>query len=113
MCHFWALPNQQQVKIWCQKYLQMGYNYLIEEKTLWEKGKLLIMSNFLFSHNVFKGCLLLMRQNEYLWSRGLSDHKETPSSKHNGKLRKYSYPEFSPFPDISIFSFSHFVFYPS
>ena len=28
-------------------------------------------SNFSFSHNVFKSCLLLMRQNEYLWSRGL------------------------------------------
>ena len=24
-----------------------------------------------FSHNVFKNCLLLMRQNEYLWSKGL------------------------------------------
>ena len=28
------------------------------------------MSNFSFSHNVFKSCLLLMRQNEYLWSKG-------------------------------------------
>ena len=25
----------------------------------------------LFSHNVFESCLLLMRQNEYLWSKGL------------------------------------------
>ena len=24
-----------------------------------------------FYHNVFKSCLLLMRQNEYLWSEGL------------------------------------------
>ena len=29
------------------------------------------MSNFYFSHNVFKNCLLLMRQNEYLWSKEL------------------------------------------
>ena len=29
------------------------------------------MSNFSFSHNVFNNCLLLMRQNEYLWSKGL------------------------------------------
>ena len=29
------------------------------------------LSNFSFSHNVFKSCLLLMRQNEYLWSKGL------------------------------------------
>ena len=30
------------------------------------------MSNFSFSHNVFKSCLLLMCQNEYLWSKGLN-----------------------------------------
>ena len=28
-------------------------------------------SNFSFSHNVFNGCILLMHQNEYLWSKGL------------------------------------------
>ena len=48
------------------------YSYLIEQKTLWEKKKLLITSNFFFSHNVFKSYLLFMRQNEYLWTRGLS-----------------------------------------
>ena len=48
-----------------------GYNYLIEKKTLWEKDKLLVTSNFSFSHNVFKSCLLFMHQNEYLWSKGL------------------------------------------
>ena len=38
-----------------------GYNSLIEYKTLWEKKKLLITSNFFFSPSVFKSCLLLMR----------------------------------------------------
>ena len=38
---------------------------------MWEKKKLLVTSNFFFSHNVFKSCLLLMRQNEYLWSKGI------------------------------------------
>ena len=47
------------------------YSYLTELKTLWEKEKLLVTSNFSFSHNVFKSCLLLMCQNEYLWSKGL------------------------------------------
>ena len=32
------------------------------------KGKLLVTSNFSFSHNVFKSCLFLMCQNEYMWS---------------------------------------------
>ena len=30
ICKFWALLIQQQLKIRCQKYGQMGYNYLIE-----------------------------------------------------------------------------------
>ena len=66
-----------------------GYNYLIESKTLWEKEKLLIMSNFSFSHNVFKSCLLLMRQNEYLWRKVLTNPK---NSNH---LRKSSSNAFS------------------
>ena len=49
-----------------------GYCYLTELKTLWEKGKLLITSNIAFLNNVFKSCLLLMHQNEYLCSKGLS-----------------------------------------
>ena len=48
-----------------------GYSYLIEQKTLFENEKLLLTSNFSFFHNVFKSCLLLMCQNEYLWSKGL------------------------------------------
>ena len=48
------------------------YNYLIEKNTLWEKKKLLITSNIFFSHKVFKSCRFLMRQNEYLWNKGLN-----------------------------------------
>ena len=36
-----------------------------------KKEKLLATSNFSFSHNVFKSCLMFMHQNEYLWSKGL------------------------------------------
>ena len=35
------------------------------------KEELLVTSNFSFSHNVCKSCLLLMRQNKSLWSKGL------------------------------------------
>ena len=48
-----------------------GYNYLIDLKALWDKEKLLVTSNFCFSDNVFKSCLVLVCQNEYLWSKGL------------------------------------------
>ena len=50
-----------------------GYKFLIDKKTLWEKKKLLVTSNFFFSHNVFKSCLLLMRYSEYLWNKGLTN----------------------------------------
>ena len=71
ICEFQALSIQQQIKIWCKKMDKWGYKYLIEWKALWEKEKLLITSNFFFSLDVYKSCLLLMRQNEYLWSKGL------------------------------------------
>ena len=55
-------------KIWTKG----GYSYLIDYTTLWEKEKLLVTSNFFFSHSVFKSCLLLMHQIEYLRSKGLT-----------------------------------------
>ena len=51
-----------------------GYSYLIELKTLQEKEKLLVASNFSFFHNFFKSCLLLMCRNEYMWSKGLRNN---------------------------------------
>ena len=44
ICKFFALPIQKQIKIWCQIYGQMRYNYLIDKKTLWEKEKLFVTS---------------------------------------------------------------------
>ena len=37
----------------------------------WEKGKLLVMSNFSFSHSVFKRPILQTYQNKGLFGRGL------------------------------------------
>ena len=59
-----AANKNMMSRIWTNG-VQLSY------KTLWEKNKLLVTSNFFFSHNVFKSCLLLTRQNEYLWSKGL------------------------------------------
>ena len=36
------------------------------------KGEIAPMHIFSFSNNVFKSCLLLMDQNEYLWTKGLT-----------------------------------------
>ena len=41
-------------------------------KTLWEKEKLLITSNFSFSHSVFKRLRLQTRKNQGLFGKGLN-----------------------------------------
>ena len=41
------------------------------QKTLWEKEKLLVMSNFSFSHHVFKGLVLQTHKNQGLFGKGL------------------------------------------
>ena len=44
---------------------------LNKEKTLWVKEKLLVMSNFSFSHSVFKGLVSQGRQKVSLCGNGL------------------------------------------
>ena len=41
-------------------------------KTLWEKEKLLVTSNFSFSYSVFKRLVLQTRKNQGLFGKGLS-----------------------------------------
>ena len=41
------------------------------QKTLWEKEKLLVTSNFSFSHSVFKRLVLQTRKNQDLYGKGL------------------------------------------
>ena len=55
------------------KYGQMGIKLSDWVQNIVEKEKLLVTSNFSFSRNVFISCLLLMRQNEFLRSKGLND----------------------------------------
>ena len=42
------------------------------KKTLWEKEKLLVTSNFSFSHSVFNRLVLQARKNQRLFGKGLS-----------------------------------------
>ena len=48
-------------------------------KTLWEKKKLLVMSNFFFSHSVFKRLVLQTGKNQGLFGKGLNIAKMTIS----------------------------------
>ena len=60
---------RRQFQIWWkwQKVLQMG------KKTLWEKEKLLITSNFSFSHSVFKRLVPHTRKIQGLFGKGLNN----------------------------------------
>ena len=42
------------------------------KKTLWEKEKLLVLSNFSFSHSVFKRLILQARKPPGLFRKGLN-----------------------------------------
>ena len=50
----------------------MKNNCHIGYKTLWEKEKLLVTSNFSFSHNAFHSYISLVRQNAALYGNGLN-----------------------------------------
>ena len=41
------------------------------QKTLWKKVKLLVTSNFTFSHSVFERLVLQTRKNQGLFGKGL------------------------------------------
>ena len=43
-------------------------------KTLWEKEKLLVTSNFSFSHSVFKSLVMQTRKNQGLFGKGLKSY---------------------------------------
>ena len=50
----------------------MADSSLKGKKTLWEKEKLLVKSNFTFSHSVFKGHALQTHKNKGLFGKGLT-----------------------------------------
>ena len=50
--------------------LKNGRKFLTIEK-LWEKAKLLLTSNFSFSHSVFKRLIMQTRENQGLFGKGL------------------------------------------
>ena len=95
-------------------------------KTLWEKKKLLVRSNFSFSHSVFKRPLLQTHKNQGLFGKRLTHYQTTnfrlfqtervcrqqfqiwrkwhkviqTGRKHCGKRRNFSLRAISPFPTV-------------
>ena len=64
--------------------------FITDKKTLREKKKLLVMSNFSFSFGVFKKLVLQTRKNQGLFGKGLNDNQLlfTTQSRLSTTLRK-------------------------
>ena len=58
-------------------------------KTLWEKEKLLVTSNFSFSHSVFKRLVLQTRKNQGLFGKGLK--KKLTDGWTNGRTHRRTF----------------------
>ena len=93
---------------------KMAENYQNILKTRWEKEKLLVTSNFSFSHIVFKRPVSQGRQKVSLCGNGLTLYHTIPTFNdfETGRLLKTLW-EKEKMMVTSIFSFSHNVFYPS
>ena len=102
----------------------MAESYLNRQKTLWEKEKLLITSNFSFSHGVFKRLELQTCKNQGLFGkelrlRMLKGHRTSFNSLPQNpdleqpKRRRFwkTLREKKKMLVTSIFFFSHSVFY--
>ena len=54
ICQFWALPIQQQVTIWCQKYGQMGIQLSDGPENIVGKGEIACYEQFLLFPQCFQ-----------------------------------------------------------
>ena len=68
---FWTGPNLKSLQTTISNLLKMAEISTNGWKTLWEKKKLLVTSNFFFSHSVFKRLVLQTRKNQGLFGKGL------------------------------------------
>ena len=83
------------------------------QKTLWEKVKLLVTSNFTFSHSVFKRLVLQTRKNQGLFGKELTLSQTSPGFLRvcSASLLKTLWVK-EKLLVMSNFSFSYCVFYP-
>ena len=68
---FQTLPNWKSLQTTISNLTKMAERYPNRWKTLWEKEKLLVTSNFSFSHSVFKRLVSQGRQKVSLCGNGL------------------------------------------
>ena len=69
---FQTLPNQRSLKTTILSLMKIAKSYPKGLKSLWENEKLLVLSNFSFSHRVFQRLLLQTRKNQGLFGKGIT-----------------------------------------
>ena len=74
---FWTPANWESLQTTISNLMKMAESFLKGWKTLQEKEKLLIMSNFSFSCSVFKRLVLQTRNNQGLFGKGLKGKNTT------------------------------------
>ena len=90
---------------------KMAEIYPNGRKTLWEKEKLLVTSNFSFAHSVFKRLVSQGRQKVSLFGNGLTLYHTTPTINDINTRAFENLWEEEKMLVTSIFSFSNNVFY--
>ena len=79
-------------------------------KTLWEKEKLLVMSNFSFSHSVFKRSLLQTRKIQGLFGEGLNCSEEENNKGKKKKIPPILSRACVAYPKDNFYKQGHFIF---
>ena len=74
--NFKTLPNRNSLQTKISSLMKMSESSTNWWKTLWEKEKLLVTSNFSCSHSVFKRLKLQTRKNQGLFGKGISARRE-------------------------------------
>ena len=64
---FYTLPYSKCLQTTILNLMKMAESSSDGWKTLWEKEKLLVTSNFSFSHSVFKACFLEASKGVIVW----------------------------------------------
>ena len=86
---FHMLPNWKSLQTTISTLMKLAENSPNLKKTLWEKEKLLIMSNFSFSHSVFKKLVLqTYLKPRFVWERVSHIHPMSDTFCF-GQLRDY------------------------
>ena len=69
-----SLPSSKSLQITISNFIEMVVSSPKRSKTLWHKGKLLIMNNFSFCHSVLNRFLLQIHENKALFRKELSNY---------------------------------------